>query len=162
MDRNKPVPPPTGPTVCPFREEGPTAGPGPSQPRPAVCPCHPSAGPPTGPTVCPFREEGPTAGPADTRPPVQHPEPEEYDVDARGEPECEVHECEIPPGGPRPVPVAGRPVPTEAQRAAPKPANYAENVSKLQVMGFDRERAENALMAGDFDLKRAIALLQGR
>lgn len=127
MDHSKPVPPPTGPTVCPFREEGPCAGPDtpPQQPRPT--------------------------------------EPIEVDVDAHPEPECEVREqCEIPPGGPRPVPVAGRPVPTEAQRNAPKPPDYNDKVSKLLVMGFDRERSENALMAGDFDIKKALALLQGR
>ena len=61
MDRNKPVPPPTGPTVCPSGME--QAGPATPPQKPAAPVDHSKpVPPPTGPTVCPFRME--EAGPA--------------------------------------------------------------------------------------------------
>jgi len=48
------------------------------------------------------------------------------------------------------------------QRVVPKPAGYAGGLHKLLVMGFNREKAENALMACDFSLSMALDALYGR
>ena len=123
-----------------------------------------------GPTTCPGA--GPQAGPIDpnegrvidpvTLQPVQRLQP--YDIDANGgEPECDAKEIHEQRQNPPPVyPANGNPVPTEAQRNAPRPPSFNSDLQKLIIMGFSRDRAENALIAADFNLSLALRKLQGR
>ena len=114
--------------------------------------------PPEGPTVCPFKEEEPTVGPEPV--PVRRQPIERNDGI---EPECDIKEPQpIPEGFVRPKPANGYPVPTEEQKNRPRPGNFNENLHKLIVLGFAKERAENALIAADFDLKKAMNLLHGK
>ena len=124
---------------------------------------------PSGPTTCPG--VGPQAGAIDpsegriidpvTLKPVQN---DLYDIDAGGnEPECDAQPMHPQRQNPPPVhPANGNPTPTEAQRNAPKPASFNDDLQKLIIMGFPRDRAENALIASDFNLGLALRKLQGR
>lgn len=119
----------------------------------------------SGPTVCPGSQEQP--GLMDNslthRPPTNPPQqsrPNVVDID-EPEPECEIRQ-QTEHKEPTSQPANGHPVPTQQQEDAPKPANYSDNVQKLIVMGYDRQRAENALMAADFDLQLAIRKLHGQ
>lgn len=123
-----------------------------------------------GPSGCPGA--GPQAGPIDpsegrvidpvTLRPVQEQQP--FDIDAGGrEPECDAQPMHEQRQNPPPVhPANGNPVPTEAQRNAPRPPSFNDDLQKLIIMGFSRERSENALLAADFNLSNAIRILHGR
>ncbi|OHT04648.1 hypothetical protein TRFO_27789 [Tritrichomonas foetus] len=156
-DRSQPVAPPKGPVVCPppnierpTAEGPPPPGPIHQGPPPGACVCPPGPihrGPPPGVCICPPHPGGPA---------------NVIDVDANGgEPECEVRE-QRPGSGPQQPPRVGNPVPTQAQRDAPRPASFSDDLQKLIVMGYDRTKAEDSLLAAEFDLRRALALLRGQ
>lgn len=172
IDRNKPSRPPTGPIICPEATEGPGAGESISPGRSEIArQIRNDRDPRTGPTVCPEFIDGPgpgdMPGPRVVRPVaggyIAPTPPDHSAIDVVPEPECEIpeHISEIrKPDTSKYAFVA--PDPSPEQRAAQKPANFAENVQKLQILGVSRDRAENALVAADFDLKRAMAIIQGR
>lgn len=129
--------------------------------------------PPKRATACPGA--GPQAGPIDpsegriidpvTHQPVHQQNtvnPPPYEIDP-AEPECDAKPMHEQRQNPPPVyPANGNPVPTEAQRNAPRPPSFNSDLQKLIIMGYSRDRAENALIAADFNLSLALRKLQGR
>ena len=77
------------------------------------------------------------------------------------DPECEVVDNPPPQkSASQKVPSPGFPQPSEEQRRKQRPASFQEDLNKLVVLGYDTKRAENALLAADFDLKKALKLLR--
>ena len=107
------------------------------------------------------QSEGRKINPATMEPALHQ---KHFDIDAGNtEPDCDakpMHEQRQNP--PQDYPAKGNPIPTDKQRNAPKPPNYSSDLQKLIIMGYSRERAENALLAADFDLGLALRKLQER
>ena len=116
--------------------------------------------PPPGACVCPDDEEGAIEVEPREEPPNRVPIPDK-NIDSGEPPECEVN------NNPEPrqfnhKPATGYPEPTQAQRDAPRPPSFNNDLNKLVIMGYQTKRAENALLAADFDLKLALQKLKGQ
>lgn len=83
-------------------------------------------------------------------------------VEIGSEPDCDskpMHEQRKNP--PQTRPSNGNPTPTDEQRKAPRPESYNSDLQKLIILGYSNEKAENALLAADFNLAVALRMLQG-